>query len=272
MIKEDLKIGFIGAGNMASALISGLIQSNHSASCIMASSPEQEHLNNLSKNFDIKTTNNNVEIVNFADAVLLAVKPNMIETVLREISEDVSRIDPLLISIAAGIKIQDLESYLSSPSRIIRAMPNTPASIREGVTAICANEHINEIDENFAKGLFACVGEVAKIDEKSIDIYTALIGSGPAYVFYLIESMLESSSKLDLDQKEKINLIAAMISGAANLARASNEPPEVLRRNVTSPGGVTQRAIEEFEDNELKKIIIRSMEVAEKKSIELGND
>ena len=151
-------------------------------------------------------------------------------------------------------------------------MPNTPASIREGVTAICANEHINEIDENFAKGLFACVGEVAKIDEKSIDIYTALIGSGPAYVFYLIESMLESSSNLDLDQKEKINLIAAMISGAANLARASSEPPEVLRRNVTSPGGVTQRAIEEFEENELKKIIIRSMEVAEKKSIELGND
>ena len=269
-IKET--IGFIGAGNMATALISGLINSDQSASKIIASSPEQEHLEKLSKDFGIKTTNNNLEIVDNSDIVILAVKPNIVQAVIDEIKDVATDKDILVISIAAGVKIEKIESQLGSPMRVIRAMPNTPASIMEGVTAICANSNAQSNDIENAKLLFECVGKIAHIDEKDIDIFTALIGSGPAYIFYLIESLLDSSKNLHLPEQEKKDLLASMISGAANLVLNSDESPNVLRKKVTSPGGVTQTAIEEFETEGLKEILSKSMIAAEKKSIELGED
>ena len=269
-IKET--IGFIGAGNMATALISGLINSDQSASKIIASSPEQEHLEKLSKDFGIKTTNNNLEIVDNSDIVILAVKPNIVQAVIDEIKGVATDKDILIISIAAGVKIEKIESQLGSPMRVIRAMPNTPASIMEGVTAICANSNAQSNDIENAKLLFECVGKIAHINEKDIDIFTALIGSGPAYIFYLIESLLDSSKNLHLPEQEKKDLLASMISGAANLVLNSDESPNVLRKKVTSPGGVTQTAIEEFETEGLKEILSKSMIAAEKKSIELGED
>ena len=269
-IKET--IGFIGAGNMATALISGLINSDQSASKIIASSPEQEHLEKLSKDFGIKTTNNNLEIVDNSDIVILAVKPNIVQAVIDEIKDVATDKDILIISIAAGVKIEKIESQLGSPMRVIRAMPNTPASIMEGVTAICANSNAQSNDIENAKLLFECVGKITHINEKDIDIFTALIGSGPAYVFYLIESLLDSSKNLNLSEQEKKNLLASMISGAANLVLNSEDSPNVLRKKVTSPGGVTQTAIEEFETEGLKEILSKSMIAAEKKSIELGED
>ena len=269
-IKET--IGFIGAGNMATALISGLINSDQSASKIIASSPEQEHLEKLSKDFGIKTTNNNLEIVDNSDIVILAVKPNIVQAVIDEIKDVATDKDILIISIAAGVKIEKIESQLGSPMRVIRAMPNTPASIMEGVTAICANSNAQSNDIENAKLLFECVGKITHINEKDIDIFTALIGSGPAYIFYLIESLLDSSKNLHLPEQEKKDLLASMISGAANLVLNSDESPNVLRKKVTSPGGVTQTAIEEFEAEGFKEIISKSMIAAEKKSIELGED
>ncbi|URQ68110.1 pyrroline-5-carboxylate reductase [SAR86 cluster bacterium] len=269
-IKET--IGFIGAGNMATALISGLINSDQSASKIIASSPEQEHLEKLSKDFGIKTTNNNLEIVDNSDIVILAVKPNIVQAVIDEIKDVATDKDILIISIAAGVKIEKIESQLGSPMRVIRAMPNTPASIMEGVTAICANSNAQSNDIENAKLLFECVGKITHINEKDIDIFTALIGSGPAYIFYLIESLLDSSKNLHLPEQEKKDLLASMISGAANLVLNSDESPNVLRKKVTSPGGVTQTAIEEFETEGLKEILSKSMIAAEKKSIELGED
>ena len=269
-IKET--IGFIGAGNMATALISGLINSDQSASKIIASSPEQEHLEKLSKDFGIKTTNNNLEIVDNSDIVILAVKPNIVQAVIDEIKDVATDKDILIISIAAGVKIEKIESQLGSPMRVIRAMPNTPASIMEGVTAICANNNAQSNDIENAKLLFECVGKITHINEKDIDIFTALIGSGPAYIFYLIESLLDSSKNLHLSEQEKKDLLASMISGAANLVLNSDESPNVLRKKVTSPGGVTQTAIEEFETEGLKEILSKSIIAAEKKSIELGED
>jgi len=265
-------IGFIGAGNMATALISGLVNGNHNPSRIIASSPEEEHLDRLSKDHKIKTTQDNLDVVELADIVILAVKPNMIKTILEELKETILKNNPLLISIAAGVKIEKIESLISSPTRIIRAMPNTPASIMEGVTAISPNDYVKKSDIAKAKSVFEHVGVVTEIKENNIDIYTALIGSGPAYIFYLVEALLESSDGLELSVEEKIHLLSAMISGAANLARTSEDSPEILRKKVTSPGGVTQRAIEEFEVSNLKDIIKRAMEEAEKKSIELGED
>ena len=265
-------IGFIGAGNMATALISGLVNRSHSPSKIIASSPEDAHLDRLTEDYKIKTTKDNLDVIGQADIVILAVKPNMIETVLEEIKEKINENDPLIVSIAAGVKIEKIETFISSPARIIRAMPNTPASIMEGVTAISPNNYVNKSDIAKAKLVFEHVGEVAEIKEKDIDIFTALIGSGPAYIFYLLESLLESSDGLELSKEEKIHLLSSMISGAANLAKTSEDSPEILRKKVTSPGGVTQKAIEEFETNNLKEMIKRTMQKAEKKSIELGEN
>ena len=265
-------IGFIGAGNMATALISGLINSRHSSSQIIASSPEQGHLDNLTSKFGIKTSKDNNEVLEIADVLILAVKPNMIESVILEIKDRVIKKDVLVISIAAGIKIKKIESLFGSSIKVIRAMPNTPASIMEGVTAITSNQNVKGADIDNAKFLFECVGKVAEIKEEDIDIFTALIGSGPAYVFYLIESLLSASENLDLSKEKKVELLASMISGAANLVIVSEDSPKDLRKKVTSPGGVTQRAIEEFEILKLKEIIKQSMEAAENKSIELGDD
>ena len=270
-IMNNKNIGFIGAGNMASALIGGLIDSGKDITNIIASSPEKDHLDRLKKSFNIKTTHKNEEIIQLSEIVILAVKPNVVEPVLLEIKNLLLQRNPLLISIAAGIQINSLEQLLKPEYRIIRAMPNTPASIKEGVTAISPNQSVTEEDIEDAKEMFSSVGSVAKIKENNIDIYTALIGAGPAYVFYLIESLLESSASLELTDTEKITLLASMISGSANLAKNSEDSPEELRKKVTSPGGVTQSAIEEFESRGLKKIIKESMIVAEKKSIDLGN-
>ena len=150
-------------------------------------------------------------------------------------------------------------------------MPNTPSSIREGVTAICQNKYATINDQENAETLFLSVGEVHHLQEQEMDIFTALIGSGPAYVFYLIESLLESASKMKMEEKSKKDMIASMIAGSARLAY-EEDSPLVLRKNVTSPGGVTERAIEEFEKNNLKKTILKAIEEAINKSKELGEN
>ena len=149
-------------------------------------------------------------------------------------------------------------------------MPNTPTSISKGVTALCTNKAATDDDKQNAEELFSSVGEVVHIQEKEMDLYTALIGSGPAYIFYLIEALLESSSKIEIDEKTKKNMIASMIAGSAELALISESSPAQLRKEVTSPGGVTQRAIEEFDTNGLKRTILEAIEEAAKKSKELG--
>ena len=266
------KVGFIGAGNMASALISGIISADFNPDNIIASSPGKAHLVSLSDKFEVKTSNDNESVFKESEIIIFAVKPNILKTVLEEYNKSLPSREVLLISLAAGFKISDIESILSTNQRIIRAMPNTPASIGKGVTAICLNDNASNYDQQHAEELFSCVGKVIHIKEKEMDAYTALIGSGPAYVFYLIESLLESSSEIKMDEEAKKNMIASMITGASELALMSENSPKKLRENVTSPGGVTQRAIEEFEKNGMKEIIIKAIEEAANKSKELRDN
>ena len=268
----DKKVGFIGAGNMASALISGMISADFKPENIIASSPGRSHLDFLSNKFGVKTTNDNELAFKESEVIIFAVKPNMLKSVLEEYNKSTSSGRALLISVVAGYKISDIEAILPPQQRIIRTMPNTPASIGKGVTAICLNENTTSDDQKNAEKLFSCVGEVVLIEEKEMDIYTALIGSGPAYVFYLIESLIESSSEMKMDEKTKKNIIAAMITGSSELAMISNNSPEKLRENVTSPGGVTQSAIKEFEKNHMKQTIINAIKEAVNKSKELGDN
>ena len=264
-------IGFIGAGNMTNALVSGLITSGHVSDNIMASSPEIEHLEKIKDSFGIKTTNKNQEIFKLCDTVVLAVKPHILSTVLKSLSKEISSANHLLISIAAGVLIKDIELNLNGNQRIIRAMPNTPASIQSGVTALCCNDTASKNDKWTAEKLFNSVGSTCWLKESSMDLYTSLIGSGPAYIFYLIESLLEASEELEFENEITKNLIIDMIVGSAKLAKVSTDPPEILRKKVTSPKGVTQRAIEVFSDKKIKESIILAIQEAKKRSRELGN-
>tara|TARA_X000000368_G_scaffold405602_1_gene382909 strand:+ start:159 stop:974 length:816 start_codon:yes stop_codon:yes gene_type:complete len=267
----DKKVGFIGAGNMASALIAGMISAGFKPENIIASSPGKDHLELLSNKLGIKTSNDNELVFEESEVIVFAVKPNILKTVLEQY-KNFSSEEMLLISIAAGFKILDIEAVVASEQRIIRAMPNTPASIGRGVTAISLNDNASIDDKQNAEDLFSCVGEVVHIQEREMDLYTALIGSGPAYVFYLIESLLDSSSKMEMNEETRKNMISSMIAGSAKLALMSENSPAKLRENVTSPGGVTQRAIEEFEKNGVKETVIKAIEAAANKSKELGDN
>ena len=264
-------IGFIGAGNMASALIAGLTNGGLDPKEIIASSPEDSHLLSLKTEFGIKTTKDNMEIGRNCKTVVIAVKPHIVNSVLNELSELINTEHHLIISIAAGIKIKDIQKQLKGDQRIIRAMPNTPASIGKGVTALCANKHSSNEDLQTSKGIFESVGVTCLLEEKSLDLFTSLIGSGPAYIFYLVEALMESSKELNFEESEIKNLLLDMIIGSAELAKQSSDSPGTLRKKVTSPGGVTERALEVFEEEKLKSIVRRAMKEATERSIELGD-
>jgi len=266
------KVGFIGTGNMASALISGMISAGFKPNNIFASSPGKEHLDSLSSVFDIQTSADNADVFKASEIIVFAVKPNKLKTVLEEFNKGNSAEEKLIISVAAGIKISDIELHLSRKQRIIRAMPNTPSSIGMGVTAICQNKNTTKHDVENAEELFGCVGKVVQIQEEAMDFFTALIGSGPAYVFYLIESLLESSKDMKVDEKMRKDMISSMIAGSAELALISENSPQQLRENVTSPGGVTEKAIEEFDKNNFKEAILKAINEAVNRSIELGDN
>ncbi len=270
MNNEDTVIGFIGAGNMATALISGLIIGGLDPKKIIASSPEEEHLELLSKEFGIRTSEDNKEIIEISNTVILAVKPNIIRSVLTQLSDLISPQKHLIISIAAGVMIQDIQEPLGPNQRIVRAMPNTPASIQRGVTALCQNDCSTLADKELTEYVFKSVSSICWLKESSLDLYTALIGSGPAYIFYIIEALLEASKDLDYDKNKLKDLIIEMIVGSAELAKQSSDAPHILRKKVTSPGGVTEKALEVFKKNKIKDSIVDAINQAKERSIDLG--
>ena len=270
-MNEDLSnIGFIGAGNMASALIAGLVKNKYNNSQIFVSSPEEEHLKKLKGNFSVNVTKDNVEVVKSASTLVLAVKPNVIESVLDELSAEICEKDPLLISIVAGYKIASIEKRLNSESKIIRAMPNTPASIGMGVSALTPNKLVVDEDKAITESVFSSVGLTCWLDESAFDLFTALLSSGPAYIFYLIEALQQAAKGLNLDEGITKELITEMIKGSSTLASLSEDSPSLLREKVTSPGGVTEKALEVLNEREVGDSIVEAILKATEKSKDLG--
>ena len=270
-MNEDLStIGFIGAGNMAGALITGLVNNTYNNSQIFVSSPEEEHLKKLKDNFSVNVTKDNAEVVQSSSTLVLAVKPNVIEPVLDELSVEILKKDPLLISIVAGYKITSIESRLNSNSKIIRAMPNTPASIGMGVSALTPNKLVVDEDKVIAESVFGSVGLTCWLDESAFDLFTALLGSGPAYIFYLIEALQEAAKGLNLNEGVSKELITEMIKGSSTLASLSEDSPSLLREKVTSPGGVTEKALEVFNEKAVSASIVEAILKATEKSKALG--
>jgi pyrroline-5-carboxylate reductase len=263
------RIAFIGAGNMAMALIEGLIAAKTvAASDIVASDPRAD-LQQLAKKHGFTAAASNLEAVRAADVVVLCTKPQLFPTVLPELAPALSH-SPLVISIAAGVPLSAIEAHLGGGTRVVRAMPNTPAMVAVGATAIAPGARATEADLQIAEAMFSAVGIVKRVEERFMNAVTALSGSGPAYVYLLAEAMTEAGIAAGLPEDVAAALAVQTVSGAGKLLGASTEPAATLRRNVTSPGGTTQAAIEIFEAGGLHELVTRAVLAATRRGEELG--
>lgn len=267
-------IGVIGGGNMAEAIIKGIIRSGmYKPGDIMASDVRPERLDFLAKEYKVKTTLNNEELVKHASVILICVKPQNVKKMLDGI-EGKTRDNTLVISIAAGITTTYLAKRLSN-CRIIRAMPNTPAMVGEGATALFS-ANADKASVEYAVKLFSAVGGAVVVGtEDLMNVVTAISGSGPAYFFLLMEQMIEAAVKLGLERKTAVELVLQTAKGASVLAAqacARGESPADLRRKVTSPRGTTEAAITVFEKHNLGEILSSGFERARQRSMELSKE
>lgn len=264
-------IAFIGAGNMAAALISGLIADGTSPEQLLACDPDETRLRQLADTAGIRTQQDNEAAVREADVVVLAVKPQVLQQVARGISAAVRERRPLVISIAAGVRSDTLARWLGGDIPLVRSMPNTPAMVQAGATALYATPGVSEMQREQAESVLRAVGLVQWIeDEALMDAVTALSGSGPAYFFLFMEAMERAGEKLGLPAETARLLTLQTALGAARMAIEAGEDPAELRRRVTSPGGTTEQAIASFENDDLAGLVERALTAARDRSIELS--
>lgn len=270
MSEQQPKTGFIGAGNMATALIDGLLATGAHAANLWASDTDSTRLEALAAK-GVNTTTDNAEVVGKADAVILAVKPQVMEQVLRPLGDILAARPCLLVSIAAGITMDSLQAWTHPAQAIVRCMPNTPALVQTGASALVANTHCTVAQRCAAEGLLAAVGIVCWLDnEEDIDAVTALSGSGPAYFFLLMEAMQDAAVTLGLDAETARLLCQQTALGAARLAQSSDVDVAELRRRVTSPGGTTEAALRQFESEDFNAMVGRALAKAAGRSRELA--
>jgi pyrroline-5-carboxylate reductase len=272
MSKASPRIGFIGCGAMARALAGGLAGSGSSPDDIIGSDPFPEQREAFTKAVGAAATEDNVQVVSQSDIVVIAVKPGSVATVLADLTgkSDLSR--PLWISIAAGIPIATLAAGLPEGARIIRSMPNTPALVGAGATALCGNAQANEADLALAESIFRAVGTTWRAPaEDLLDAVTGLSGSGPAYVFLILEALGDAGVRVGLPRDAAYQLAFQTVFGAAKLAIEQGQHPAQLKDQVTSPGGTTIAGLEELEAGGVRAALYRAVAAATRRSRELSN-
>lgn len=268
MLKE--KIGFIGGGKMGEALCRGIINAKLSTTDnIMISDVDAERCKLLNKEIGIKTTQDNKEVVAFAEVVILAVKPQMMNEVLSSLKDEITW-RHLVVSIAAGIPIRFIESRLPDGVRIIRVMPNTPCLIGASATAFALGNNATDADGQLVFHLFKAVGKVFRLDEKHLDAVTGLSGSGPAYVYMVIEALSDGGVRMGLPRDVATVLAAQTVLGAARMVLETGQHPAQLKDAVTSPGGTTIEGISKLEEGGLRSAMINAIEAATLRSKKLG--
>jgi len=266
-------ICFIGAGNMAQSLIGGLIASGYNKQNIIATDPAKESRDAVTEKFGIQCFGDNAEAVNKADIVVLAVKPQILESVCQTILDAVKNTKPLIISIAAGIRSKDINRWLGGNVAVVRTMPNTPALIQTGATGLFANESVSQEQQSQAEHILRAAGITVWVDDETkLDAVTALSGSGPAYYFLFMESMEQAGQQLGLDAKTAHFLALQTALGAAKMALESHQDFASLRQNVTSPNGTTEKAIQSFQADGLPDIISKAMKAAQNRAVELADE
>jgi len=261
-----IKVGFIGVGNMAKAIIKMLKKSDD---FLISGFDIDKNFNNVSRELKIKKYKSNVELVRNNEVIFLSVKPQMVNDVLSEIREDLK--DQMIISIAAGISIKKIQTILSKKVPVVRVMPNTPVMAGEGACGYAFSKEVTSYMRKTAEKIVKSFCEISfLVKEEDVDVITSLSGSGPAYFFYVAEAMLDAAKELGFNEKKAEKLIAQTMVGSGKLLLNQNEKPLILRRKVTSKGGTTEEAITVFEKNKLKKIIKDAVFSAYRKAKELG--
>lgn len=263
-----MKIVFIGAGNMAEAIVAGIIRQNVvEAAEVCVTDINEERLDHFGERYGVGRSTNNAEAVAAADVIVLAVKPQIFPVVWPDI-EAALKPDALVVSIMAGVTSAQIANGKSV--RVVRVMPNTPSLVGEGAAGIAAGEFATGADLELSQQLLGAVGTAVVVTEPEIDAVTALSGSGPAYVFYLLESMLEAADQMGLKSGVSRELALSTVIGAAKLMKDSGEEAADLRAKVTSKGGTTHAAISTMEELGIKDSIITAMKAAQSRSIELA--
>jgi pyrroline-5-carboxylate reductase len=254
------KIGFIGSGNMASAIIKGIINSGqYHPATIFVSNPSQTKLDQLQQQYPINITNDNLQVVAKSDIILLCVKPNKYQEVLQEIKDHVT-VGQVIVSIAAGISLDYLNQSFDQPISIIKTMPNTPVTIGQGMTGICPNQNATNDHLQQVVALFNTIGKTQIIDENLMDIFTAIAGSSPAMVFMMIEAMADAAVLKGMNRTQAYQIISQAIQGAAQMVSITQIHPGQLKDQVTSPKGTTIEAIYTLEQHNFRGTIMQAME------------
>ena len=265
-------IGFIGAGNMAYALIKGLLNNGFDANQINISDPNEELLQSRESELEVTTYSDNTSLLSNSDIIFFAVKPQVLSSVCLEL-KGVVKSKHLFVSIVAGIRSSDINRWLGGNFALIRTMPNTPALFQTGVTGLFANELVNNEQKSLVSSILSSVGECFWVDEeKLIDAITAISGSGPAYFFLLMESMKQAGMALGLDEETANSLSIQTAYGASLMANKTGKDSRTLRAEVTSPNGTTQSAIESFQDQNFEGIVANATRAAYDRARELSNE
>lgn len=263
------KIGFIGGGKMATAIMKGIINSNWcNSENIIVSDKNEEALNSLKENYNVQITVNNIDVVKNSKIILFAVKPFVLRDVLNEIKPYITK-EHVILSIAAGISIKTIEEILGDIP-VIRIMPNTPALVNEGMSTVCKGTYAQNEHVEIAMEIFNSVGKVVKSDEKYIDIITAISGSGPAFYYYIINEIAKAGKKLGLDYETCLKLSAQTAYGSAKMIMETNVTPEQLIVNVTTPGGCTAVGNDVLKEQKISDILFDTIDKTAKKAFELG--
>ena len=269
---QDKRIAVIGVGNMGGALVGGIVRAGLvEPAQIVAFDADRERLKAILDTWKVAAANENTEAVRGSDVILLAVKPQTIPTVLDEICSVVTP-EQMVLSIAAGVRTSLIEKRLSVPCPVVRAMPNTPALVGCGIAAICPGRLAEEEHMVIAQSILGAVGDVVVVTESQMDAVTGLSGSGPAYVYTLIEAMADGGVKMGLPRPIALQLAAQTVLGAAKMVLETGEHPAVLRDRVTSPGGTTITGIHVLESKGFRDATISAVEAATRRSEELGKD
>ncbi len=267
---HQAKLAFIGAGNIASAIVTGLTGKGIPPANIIVADPSDSQLARF-RSMGIQATDDNHAAVAQSDIVILSVKPNVLPSVARQIADIAKTAQPLILSVAAGVTLPSLSTWLGEQQAIVRCMPNTPALVQLGASGLFANDKVTSAQRNTAEEVLNAIGISVWMEQESqLDAVTALSGSGPAYFLYMIEIMCQAGIDMGLTPESAQKLVLQTALGTATMAMQSDAEPAELRRGVTSPGGTTAAALDSMQENDLAGIFSTAIMAARKRSVELS--
>jgi pyrroline-5-carboxylate reductase len=265
------RVAILGVGVMGETLLSGLIRAGRPVDSLLVGEKRPDRAAELRERYGVEVVDDNLAVVRSVDTVVIVVKPQDMADLLDEIAPAL-RAGQLVVSLAAGITTGFMESRLPDGVAVVRVMPNTPALVDEGMAAISAGSHCDAVHLELAESLLRATGRVLEVPERQQDAVTAISGSGPAYLFFVVEAMIEAGVHLGLPRTTATDLVVQTVVGSAKLLRETGEHPTVLREQVTSPGGTTAAAIRELEDHKVRAAFLTAMKAACDRSRELSGE